>query len=133
MQFFKKKPAKSAPVSRLAEVLGVHPRTILRAITGNPTEYWVPSHNPRIRLSDVTRVYQVSVIALRGLLDGADKALTPDAAAFVMDISKRTLRNTKDYLPLVIGAGFLRFSNIDCERWAALRREAALDKIKKIF
>lgn len=133
MQFFKKKPAKSAPVSDLAEALGVHPRTILRAITGNPTEYWVPSHNPRIRLADVTRVYQISVEDLRGLLDGSDKALTPDAAAFVMDISKRTLRNTEDYVPLVIGAGFLRFSKTDCERWAALRKEAELNKIKNMF
>lgn len=114
---FKKK--KKAYLARIADALRVNPRTILRALTGNPNEYWAPSHNPVIHLADVARIYNVSTHSLIALLNKEDSVLSPKEAADQLRVTKRTLRDNPKYTPLVTGAGFIRYSQNDVKFWAA--------------
>lgn len=118
----------------IAEALEIHPRTILRAITGNPTEYWAPSHNPRIHLSEVSKTYQIPTKNLVELVKEEDSVLRPDAAADALGFTVRTMRNNaKKFPPLAIGAGFLRFSVAEVEQWGKDLREERRYKASQIF
>ena len=118
----------------IAEVIDVHPRTILRTITANPTEYWAPSHNPRIHLTEVSKTFQTPTKSLVELLQGKDRVIRPAEAAELLGVSVRTIRNKSDeYRPLIIGAGFLRFSYNEVQEWGERLKSRRRDKISKMF
>lgn len=117
----------------VADVFDVHPRTILRALTGNPTEYWAPSHNPRLPIKEVSTRFQIPLISLCTLLRGDEEVYTPTEAASLLDMSVRAFRNKRKYKPLIVGAGFLRFAKADVELWHAELEAKKLDAINKLF
>jgi hypothetical protein len=127
------KPDRSlAFLADLAKAFDVHGRTILRAVTGNPTEYWVPSHNPRLRIKDICDTFSVPKAAVIALLTGREEVFSPTETAELLGISVRTLRN-RQYTPLVTGAGFLRFAKSDIDKWYAANEFARREKINKLF
>lgn len=118
----------------IADALEIHPRTILRAITGNPTEYWTPAHNPRIHLSEVSKTYQVPTKNLVALLKEEDSVMRPDVAADALGFTIRTMRNNAErFPPLAVGAGFLRFSASEVKQWGKELREERRLKAKQLF
>lgn len=128
------KRAKNVDLYDVADALRIHPRTILRTLTGNPTEYWAPKHNPPIALLDVSRIFSIPVAAIRGLLLEEDEALSPREAAALMRVSARTLANNRDkYTPLAVGKGWIRYSKSDIEMWHAERQAAGKDRLFNLF
>ena len=83
------------PLNEVARVFAVHPRTILRAITGNINEYWTEGHNPEVDLTKVAKAYGCTVFDLKAILEGRDSLLTPDQAAAELQVQPRTFRNHK--------------------------------------
>ncbi len=128
------KPGRSlAFLGDLAKAFDVHGRTILRAVTGNPTEYWVPSHNPRLRIADICQTFQIPKARLMDLLTGKDEVFSPTETAELLGISVRTLRNRSACGPLITGAGFLRFSKRDIDKWYSSNESLRRAKIAKLF
>ncbi len=130
---YKNRNMPLAYLDHIATAFDCHPRTILLAVTGNPTEYWTPSHNPRLRISDVCETFQLPTHMFFELLTGSEKCLAPTEAADYLQISVRTLRNKKEYVPIIIGKGFLRFAESHLEVWAAERKRLQIEKINKLF
>lgn len=122
-----------AYLSDIAEVFDCHPRTILRAYEGNPTEYWAPKHNPRLRLSVVAERFQISKAQIALLLIDEEKVYPPAETAELLGISLRTLRAKAMYKPLITGAGFLRFGEKDIAKWHGILKAQRRAKINKLF
>jgi hypothetical protein len=81
----------------------LHPRTILRAVSGEPHPYWVPSFETSIPVRRLARAFGCKLKALESVLKGDDEALTEGEAAARLSIAARTLRyrakNRPDHLP----------------------------------
>ncbi len=134
-QRYKDKPNLTlAYLEDVAMVFDCHPRTILRAITGNPTEYWAPSHNPRLQLRDVTRTFSLKRAQLVALLTRDDTAIRPTEASEILGISARTLRSKRDdWRPFIVGQGFIRYSKANIDAWHEAREEARRKRIAAQF
>lgn len=120
-------------LDHIADAFDCHPRTVLRAVTGNPTEYWTPAHNPRLRVTLICDTFQLSKGMFFNLLVGKEKVVPPAEAADYLEISVRTLRKRADYIPVIIGKGFLRFAMSDLKAWYAERKRLQIEKINKLF
>ena len=86
---------KYATLNEVATIFNVHPRTILRAMSGEHNTFWSDDedwNDQRIPLEDVARAYNTKVKTLCAVLDGRDDLLDPGAAAFVLGIAPRTFR-----------------------------------------
>ncbi len=79
-------------LNTVANTLKVHPRTVLRAISGQENPYWTKDHNPKVSLKEVSEGFGCSINQFKKLLGGEDLLLTPDEACELLKISKRTLR-----------------------------------------
>ncbi len=89
---------KYATLKDLATIFNVHPRTILRAMSGEHNTFWSDDedwNDQRIELQDVATAYDTKVKTLCAVLDGRDNLLTPQEAANILDIAPRTFRERK--------------------------------------
>lgn len=77
-----------------ARLFGVHPRTIVRAISGQHNTYWTEDIDEDLfAVADIARVYNLYDAELIRVIEGRDKLLTPDEAAKVLSIRPRTFRD----------------------------------------
>lgn len=79
----------------LSEVFRVHPRTILRALTGEHNTYWADDPNvkvQRISIDQIAAAYNTTARIIRAVLEDRDDLLKPDEAAKVVGIRPRTFR-----------------------------------------
>lgn len=86
---------KYATLKEVATFFDVHPRTILRAMSGEHNTFWSDDedwNDQRIPLEDVARAYSTKVKTLCAVLDGRDDFLKPAEAARVLGIAPRTFR-----------------------------------------
>lgn len=80
-------------LEKAALAFGVHPRTILRAITGNYNIYWTEDINQELcSIEDIANAYSTTTQTLRAIFEGRDKVLRPDQAASVVGVRPRTFR-----------------------------------------
>lgn len=77
-----------------AKAIRVHPRTIVRALTGEHNTYWTEdiNHN-RYAIDDIAEAYDMNPNDLRRVLGGSDELITPDEAAKILGIRPRTFRD----------------------------------------
>lgn len=100
-------------LNTVAETLKIHPRTVLRAISGAENPYWTEDHNPRITVKQVMESFGCSRRQFNNLLQGDDILLTPDQACELLKISKRTLRYRRargELTPLVARGSVVYYS-----------------------
>ena len=76
----------------VAKTLGLHPRTVLRAVTGEANPYWTEGHNPSLTYVSVLQAFNCTRKQFDLLLNGEDLLMTPSEACELLKISKRTLR-----------------------------------------
>lgn len=77
-----------------ASAFRVHPRTILRALTGNYNIYWSEDINSqRMAIEDIAKAYGMTTQTLRAVIEQRDELLRPDEAAKLLGIRPRTFRD----------------------------------------
>ncbi len=77
-----------------AKVFRVHPRTILRALSGQHNTYWTEdSNHDRLSVEDIADVYGTTAQTIRAVVEKRDNLLRPDEAAKVLGIRPRTFRD----------------------------------------
>ena len=88
---------QTVTLERAAEVFGVHPRTILRAIEQAHNTYWSEDSNEDvIQIESIANAYGISVKALVAVFEGRDSLLRADEAAEVLGMAARTFRKHLD-------------------------------------
>lgn len=86
--------SNSITLAGAAGLFGVHPRTIVRAISGEHNTYWTEDINEQLfSISDVAAAYGLSDMELKRIIEGRDALLKPDEAAKVLNIRPRTFRD----------------------------------------
>jgi hypothetical protein len=83
-------------LNEYSEALKLHPRTILRHLSGSPNPYWIPGHDVDIPIVEVTEVFGVDLKTLLKILKGRDSFLTQKEAIKFTGLKKATFR-TRDY------------------------------------
>jgi hypothetical protein len=86
---------KSVPLTTIATIFNVHPRTILRAIEGKENVYWVDDHDPDIDVAEVALAYGCEPKVLNRMLEGRDILITADEAAAILEIRPRSFRRRR--------------------------------------
>lgn len=93
-----------------AKVFRVHPRTIVRALTGEHNTYWSEDINhSTYSVSDIADVYGTSVEEINRVIEGRDAFLKPDEAAELLGIRPRTFRDRKGRYRKVGNGGIVRY------------------------
>lgn len=100
-------------LTTVAETLGIHPRTVLRAISNEANPYWTPKFDPSVEMSDITEAFGCTSTEFRRLLNGDDQLMSPDEACIFLNMSKRTLRYRRaegELVPTVARGSVVRYS-----------------------
>ena len=82
-------------LDHIAIIFRVHPRTILRALTGEHNTYWYDDDNvnqQRILIEEIGYAYNTTARVLRAMIENRDSLLKPDEAAGEIGIAPRTFR-----------------------------------------
>ena len=76
-----------------AKVFDVHPRTIVRALSGEHNTYWFDDINENLyAVADIATAYGMSANELSRCIEGRDELIKPDEAAEMLGVQPRTLR-----------------------------------------
>jgi hypothetical protein len=67
-------------LSEYSEVLKVHPRTVLRHLSGQPNPYWVPGYDATFPIEEVAEAFEVRPKTLLKVLRNRDSFLTQKEA-----------------------------------------------------
>lgn len=95
-------------LNKMATLLGCHPRTVLRAITGEKNPSWSESYNPEFDIADIAKAYHCNKEFLEAALRGEDKLLNPSDAAKKLKVTERCLRY-RPIEPLIRRGGVVRY------------------------
>lgn len=88
---------QTVTLEKAAMAFGVHPRTILRAITNEHNTYWYEDSNADVlSIEDIAMAYRISPKALVAVFEGRDSLLRADEAAEVLGMAARTFRKHLD-------------------------------------
>ncbi len=79
-----------------AEALSLHPRTVLRYLTGTKNPYWVEGENPTIPVNDVAEVFNIRPKTLIKVLRNRDSLLSQTEAVEFTGLNRSTFQN-RDY------------------------------------
>lgn len=81
-------------LAQAAKIFRVHPRTILRAISGEHNTYWSEDINDQVMaISDIADAYNMTPRTFVAIIESRDSLLTADEAAAVLGIKPRTFRD----------------------------------------
>jgi hypothetical protein len=83
---------KNMKLDDIAKIMDTHPRTILRAVTGEENPYWATGHNPDQNLDEFFEVYNIDPKDFARVVNKKDVFLKPKDAASFLNISPRTFR-----------------------------------------
>ncbi len=73
-------------LNAVSAALAVHPRTILRLVTGQPNPYWAEGYDPEVDLAMVAAIVGSSTESIIACIESVDSALTVEEAAQVLRI-----------------------------------------------
>lgn len=79
----------------IATIFRVHPRTILRALSGEHNTYWYDDDNvnqQRLKIDHIATAYNTTARVIRTMIEDRDSLLKPDEAAGEIGIAPRTFR-----------------------------------------
>lgn len=96
------------PLNKLAALLIVHPRTVLRKVQGKKSVYWSQRFNPELEVQDVATAFEIPYEKLLRVVNGSDVLLTRAQACDIMQVQYSTFRK-RQYEPLVSKVKFLRY------------------------
>ena len=100
----------------IAEILQIHPRTVLRYIHDDVNIYWAEGHNPVVNLDDVANGFGEDplffVPTVHAARKGRDKILKPSEAAAFIKVPLRTFRHRR-YPALIRCGNIVRYSRYD--------------------
>lgn len=86
--------SKSITLEAAAKLFQVHPRTIVRALTGKHNTYWTEDIDEDLfSVTDIADAYAMNPKALLRVIDGRDELIKPDEAAVLLNIKPRTFRD----------------------------------------
>lgn len=111
------KPVAHYDLDHVAVKLKVHPRTVLRALSGVENTYWAPDHNPEVSLLDLSIAYGVEFDVVSDIMVGRDDLLKPSEAAdylsrtYGREVSVRVLRS-RSYTPVISRPKVVRYSRL---------------------
>ena len=94
-----------------AELLRVHPRTMLRHIKREKNPYWVPNFNPRYSLQDIAEALECDPKILLHAIEGRDILLKIPEVLQDLNIGIDTLYYRK-YEPQIAIGGVRRYSKV---------------------
>ena len=81
-------------LAQAAKIFRVHPRTILRAISGEHNTYWSEDINDQVMaISTIADAYNMTPRTFIAVIESRDSLLTADEAAAVLGIKPRTFRD----------------------------------------
>lgn len=102
----------------VAAVLRVHPRTLLRHVTGEVNPYWVPGYEDEVTVDPdrVARALLVSPRVLREALEGRGRLLTTEEMALVLDVPRRTFEY-RGYPATIRRPGLVRYHEPQVQRY----------------
>lgn len=88
---------QTVTLEEAAKAFGVHPRTILRAISGDHNTYWYEDSNSDVmKIADIAKAYGVTAAKLVAVFEGRDSLLRADEAAKTIGMADRTFRKHLD-------------------------------------
>lgn len=100
--------ARTISLKRASSMLAVHPRTILRAVTGKQNPYWVEDHDERISLEALIDAYKCTPRSVAAVLRGQDSFMSAADAATFLGINRHTFTWRK-YRPAARHKGTVRY------------------------
>lgn len=101
----------------LADILKMHPRTIMRKLPGNDVNaYWAKGYNPSISISDLAEGFGEDPVFFVPVINSArrkkDEIMDPKTMAKFLDVPLRTFRHRK-YSALIRQGNIVRYSRFD--------------------
>jgi hypothetical protein len=100
----------------VAEVLGVHPRTVLRYASGDGNAYWAPGYNLEVDIIQIAKGFKSEpehfIKVVGRTMRGKDSILPPTEMAGMIGVPLRTFRYRK-YPALIHTGQIVRFSQYD--------------------
>lgn len=76
-----------------AKVFDVHPRTIVRALSGDHNTYWYEDIDEHLySVADIAAAYGITAHELVRCIEGRDELIKPNEAALLLNIEPRTFR-----------------------------------------
>jgi hypothetical protein len=108
-----------------AKVIGCHPRTVLRAMTGEPNPYWAEGHNPELSVETLAEAFDCGLAVMKRCVDGRDEFLRPERACELLKVIPRTFRYRR-YVPAIRKNRTVRYSELQIkkEQWEYFPDEA---------
>lgn len=110
---------KSASLTDISKALKIHPRTVLRAVSGKPNAYWAEGYETEIALVDVAMAYDADLMMLQDVVLGDDELMKQDEAVEWLaqtygDDARMSSRNFRyrGYPAAVRSSRVVRFSQI---------------------
>ena len=82
----------SLNLNDLAKALTIHPRTVLRALTGDRNVYWASGHNPVLSATRVANALGLNPNTMRRAVNGNEELLRIKEAAALLDLSVPSFR-----------------------------------------
>ncbi len=98
-------------LDRVAKLLKIHPRTVLRAMEGDKNAYWADGHNPVLNIENVAATFDFDPIYLTRADKRRDDFLTPREAAQIVGVPERTFRYRR-YEPVIRRTHTVRYSRM---------------------
>ncbi len=100
---------KTVLLNTAARRFGVHPRTILRALSDATNVYWNEDFNPKLDVTLLANSYSMQEKILLRVLYGKDLLMKPVDAASELKVPTRTFRWRK-YQAAARHGGIVRYS-----------------------
>jgi len=103
------KKIKELELDELSDIMGVHPRTILRAIEDDTNAYWAEGHNPHVKVDKVLKAFDMEYDIFHRAYKGKDRYFKPTEASKYLNLPHRTFVYRK-YKAAIRKGGIVRFS-----------------------
>lgn len=102
-------------ISKVAEVLNVHPRTIVRAVAGDVDAAFNKDTSDQVAITKLARAFRADPKVFINAIAGSDKLITQTEASQILRLSERTMRHHRnndnyDFAPDVESGQTVRFS-----------------------
>ena len=99
-------------LNEVANILKIHPRTVLRALSNEVNTYWAIGYTENIDIDDISDVFGFDPVYIRRAKKKRDEFFKPTEAADFIDVPSRTFRYRK-YPALIRRGGIVRYSRKD--------------------
>lgn len=98
----------NAALNVVAERLKIHPRTVLRALTGDKNVYWTEDHNPSVDLVALALGFDCDYEVLERIVKNRNTVFTQEELAKHFDITTRSVR-LRNYPPFISWGHVVRY------------------------